>query len=257
EAEFLGAGDSGGRDGISYCFRLRDLLKDRGERLVSMFRTGTERVSMENYDARIASVRLNVLRRAFDSGAFSFDTPVDDDRYHELRLRLSDFQAQKSADDETIRKFIKFGAYCLAFKFAPNRPNVFVDFDCPEDLDYLGVRSDDIGRNIWFLTEKGYLRSSSAATYARPSRCSPTSKLIEEIESGNNVDSPQPIGGAVTQTFHLHGPNSRINMNSTDNSLNVASVSNDKTFVQMREAAQSIRDELEREKILSHIAELE
>jgi hypothetical protein len=61
----------------------------------------------------------------------------------------------------------------------------------------------------------------------------------------------------VTQTFHLHGPNSRVNMNSTDNSLNIASVSNDKTFVQMREAAQSIRDELEREKILSHIAELE
>ena len=141
---------------------------------------------MENYDARIANVRLNVLRRAFDSGAFSFHTPVDDDLYHELRLRFSDFQAQKKADDETIRKFIKFGAYCLAFKFAPNRPNVFVDFDCPEDLDYLGVRSDDIGRNIWFLTEKGYLRSSSAATYARPSRCSPTSKLIDEIESGNS-----------------------------------------------------------------------
>jgi hypothetical protein len=257
EAEFLGAGESGGRDGVLYCFQLRDLLKDRGERLVSMFRTGTERVSMENYDARIASVRLNVLRRAFDSDVFSFDSPFDSDRYHELRLRLADFQPQKKVDDETIRQFIKLGAYCLAFKFAPSRPNVFVDFDCPEDLEYLGVKSDDIGRNIWFLTEKGYLRSSSAATYARPSRCSPTSKLIDEIESGNNVDSPQLIGATVTQTFHLHGPNSRVNMNSTDNSLNVASVSNDKTFVQMREAAQSIRDDLERDKILSHIAELE
>jgi len=257
EAEFLGAGDSGGRDGVLYRFRLRDLLKDRGERLVSMFRTGTERVSMENYDARTTSVRLNVLRRAFDSEVFSFDSPFDSDRYHELLLRLADFEPQKKADDEAIRQFIKFGAYCLAFKFAPSRPNVFVDFDCPEDLEYLGVKSDDIGRNIWFLTEKGYLRSSSAATYARPLRCSPTSKLIDEIESGNNVDTPQLIGATVTQTFHLHGPNSRVNMNSTDNSLNVASVSNDKTFVQMREAAQTIGDELEREKILSHIAELE
>lgn len=257
EAEFLGAGDSGGRDGVLYRFRLRDLLKDRGERFVSIFRTGTERVSMENYDARIASVRLNVLRRAFDSEVFGFDSPFDPDRYHELRLRLADFQPQKKADDETIRKFIKFGAYCLAFKFAPNGRNVFVDFDCLEDLEYLGVKSDDVGRNIWFLTEKGYLRSSSAATYARPLRCSPTSKLIDEIESGNNVDVPRLIGATVTQTFHLHGPNSRVNMNSTDNSLNVASVSNDKTFIQMREAAQSIRDELEREKILSHIAELE
>src|SRR5271157_1206783 len=257
EAEFLGAGDSGGRDGVLYRFRLRDVLKDRGERLVSMFRTGTERVSMENYDARTTSVRLNVLRRAFDSEVFSFDSPFDSDRYHELLLRLADFEPQKKADDEAIRQFIKFGAYCLAFKFAPSRPNVFVDFDCPEDLEYLGVKSDDIGRNIWFLTEKGYLRSSSAATYARPLRCSPTSKLIDEIESGNNVDTPQLIGATVTQTFHLHGPNSRVNMNSTDNSLNVASVSNDKTFVQMREAAQTIGDELEREKILSHIAELE
>jgi hypothetical protein len=257
EAEFRGAGDSGGRDGVLYRFCLRDLLEDRGERYVSLFRTATERASMQDYDARIATVRLNVLRRAFDSGALSFDTPVDADRYHELRLRLSDFQPPKKSDDETIRQFINFGAYCLAFKFAPSRPNVFVDFDCPEDLDYLGVKSDDIGRNIWFLTEKGYLRSSSAATYARPLRCSPTSKLIDKIESGNNVDSPQLIGATVTQTFNLHGPNSRVNMNSTDNSVNVASVSNDRTFVQMRQAAQSIEDESEREKILSHIAELE
>ena len=257
EAEFLGAGDSGGRDGILYRFRLRDLLKDRGERLVSIFRTGTERASMENYDARIASVRLNAMRRAFDSGAFSFDSPVDDERYHELRLRAADFQPQKKADDETIRQFIKFGAYCLAFKFAPSRPNVFVDFDCPEDLDYLGVKSDDIGRNIWFLTEKGYLRSSSAATYARPLRCSPTHTLIDEIESGTSVDSGQLIGATVMQNFHLHGHNSRINVNSTDNSTNIASVSNDQTFVQMREAAKSVLDESEREKILSHIAQLE
>src|SRR5271157_2116483 len=256
EAEFLGAGDSGGRDGVLYRFRLRDLLKDRGERLVSMFRTGTERVSMENYDARTTSVRLNVLRRAFDSEVFSFDSPFDSDRYHELLLRLADFEPQKKADDEAIRQFIKFGAYCLAFKFAPSRPNVFVDFDCPEDLEYLGVKSDDIGRNIWFLTEKGYLRSSSAATYARPLRCSPTSKLIDEIEQGK-VDSPQLIGANVTQNIHLHGHNPRINVNSTDNSVNIASVSNDKTFVQMREATQSISDVPEREKILSHIGELE
>jgi len=132
-----------------------------------------------------------------------------------------------------------------------------VDFDCPEDLDYLGVQSDDIGRNMWFLTEKGYLRSSSASTYARPLRCSPTSELIDEIESGNTVDSHQQIGATVTQNFHLHGHNSHINVNSTDSSTNVVSVSNEKTFVRMREAAQSIQDEPEREKILTRIAELE
>jgi hypothetical protein len=252
EAEFLGAGDSGGRDGVLYRFRLRDLLKDRGERLVSMFRTGTERVSMENYDAGIVSVRLNVMRRAFDSSAFSFDSPVDDDRYHELRLRLSDFQPQKKADDETIRQFIKFGAYCLGFKYRPNHPNPYVDFNCPEDLDYLGVKSEDIGRNVWFLTQKGYL--SSSAAFGTTLRCAPTSELIDEIEQGVK---DRTIGGIVTQNIHFHGPNARLNLHSTDNSSNVVSISNDKTFVQMREAAQSVQDELEREKILAHIAELE
>jgi len=235
--------------------KLRDLVKDRGERLVSLFRTGTDRVFMENYDARIANARLNVLRRALDSGAFSFDTPFDDDKYHELRLSVADFRPAKKADVETIRRFIKFGAYRLAFKFAASRPNVYVDFDCPEDLEYLGVKSDDIGRNIWFLTEKGYVRSSSAATYGNPMRCSPTSKLIDEVEQGA-VNPLERIGGSVTQNIDFHGPNSRFNINSTDNSMNVSSISSEDTFVQMREAAQSIKDELEREKILSRITDL-
>lgn len=257
EAEYLRAGDSGGRDGVLYLFKLRDLLKDRGERLVCLFRTGTDRVSVENYEARVETVRLNVLRRAFDSGAFSFETPVDPDRYHELRLRAMDFQPQKKADDETIRRFIKFGAYCLGFKYNSGGRNLFADFDCQEDLDYLGAKSEDISRNVWFLTQKGYLLSSSAATLANPLRCSPTSKLIDEIEQGNQVESSQLIGATVTHNIHLHGHNPRINVNSTDNSVNIASVSNDKTFVQMRKAVQSISDESERAKILSRIDELE
>lgn len=256
EVEYIGVGHSGGRDGVLYLFKLRDLLKDRGERNVSLFRSGTDRVFVEDYDARIETVRLNFLRRAFDSGDFSFETPVEPDRYHELRLRATDFQPQKKADDETIRRFIKFGAYCLGFRYRPNNhPNLFVDFDCTEDLEYLGVKSEDIGRNVWLLTQKGYLRSS-AATLANPLRCAPTSQLIDEIEQGG-ADSPQLIGGSLTQNIHFHGHNARLNVNSTDNSVNVSSVSNDQTFVQMREVAQSIEDESEREKILSRIAELE
>jgi hypothetical protein len=257
EAEFIEVGHSGGRDGVLYLFKLRDLVKDRGQRNVALFRSGTERVFIEDYDARVETVRLNVLRRAFDSGAFGFDKLVEDpDRYHELRLRAADFQSQKKADDETIRRFIKFGAYFLGFKFSPSGPNPFLDFDDTEDLEYLGATKDDIGRNVWFLTQKGYLNSSSAATFDHPSTCSPTSKLIDEIEHGD-VESPRPIGATVTQNFHLYGPNSRINTNSTDNSVNVASVLSEKTFVHMREAAQSISDESERAKILSRLDDLE
>jgi hypothetical protein len=252
KAEFIEVGHSGGRDGVLYLFKLRDLVKDRGQRDVALFRSGTLRVFIEDYDARIETVRLNFLRRAFDSGTFNFETPVPPNQFHELWLRATDFQPQKKVDDETIRRFIKFGAYFLGFKSS----NPFLDFDDPEDLEYLGATKDDIGRNVWFLTQKGYLNSSSAATFDHPSRCSPTSKLIDEMEQGN-VDSPQLIGATVTQNFHLHGPNSRINMNSTDNSVNVASMSNDKMFLQMREAAKSISDDAERAKVLSRLEDLE
>lgn len=61
----------------------------------------------------------------------------------------------------------------------------------------------------------------------------------------------------MTQNFNLHGPNSRLNLNSTDNSVNIASISNDKTFVQMREAAQSISDESQRAAVISRLDALE
>lgn len=256
EADFIDVGHSGGRDGVLYLFKLKDLVKDRGQRNVALFLSGTERVFIEDYDARVETVRLNFLRRAFDSGGFNFETPAPPNQFHELWLRASDFHSQNKADDETIRRFVKFGAYFLGFKFAPSGPNPFLDFDCPEDLEYLGTTAEDIHRNVWFLIQKGYLNKSSAATHAHPSRCSPTSKLIDEIEQGD-VDSPQLIGATVTQNFHLHGPNSRVNMNSTDNSVNVTSLSNDKTFVQLREAAQSISDESERTKIISRLDDLE
>ena len=67
----------------------------------------------------------------------------------------------------------------------------------------------------------------------------------------------ESIGGTLIQNFNMQGHNSRINLNSTDNSANVSSVSNDNTFVQMREAAESIEDQAERQIILSRIAELE
>src|SRR5882762_8558295 len=120
EAAYVDVGNADGRDGVLYYFKLRDLVKDRGLRNVSLFRSGMDKVFLEGYEARVEIVRLNVLRRAFDSGTFSFETPVVPDRYHELRLRADDFQPQKKATDETIRRFIKFGAYYLGFKYSPN-----------------------------------------------------------------------------------------------------------------------------------------
>jgi hypothetical protein len=257
DAQFLNVGHAGGRDGFLQFFKITDRLTDNRERTVSMFLSGTDRALIQNYLERLDSVRLNVLRRAFDSGIFNFETTINPNVFPELPLRATDFMAQRKADDDKVRNFIKFGAYYLGFRFAPSGPNPHVDFDCPEDLEYLGITAEDVHRNVRYLTQKGYLVASSAATYANPSRCSPTDKLIDEIEQGH-VESPQLIGANVTQhNYHLNGHNSRINVNSTDNSVNTTSVSNDQMFVQMRQAAEAISDESARATIISRLDALE
>jgi hypothetical protein len=86
----------------------------------------------------------------------------------------------------------------------------------------------------------------------------------ERREPGCNLElAPRPMTNAeagatkLTQNIHLHGHNPRINVNSTDNSTNIASVSNDSLFVQMNEKARAITDEAERKEILARLDELQ
>jgi len=78
-------------------------------------------------------------------------------------------------------------------------------------------------------------------------------------EPGSNLElipTPQSneMRSVVAQNFHFHGDNSRFNVNSTDNSINVASGS---VFAQLRETVASIDDEAERDNILARIEDLE
>ena len=68
--------------------------------------------------------------------------------------------------------------------------------------------------------------------------------------SGHRVSIP-------TQTFHLHGNNPRINLNSTDNSTNIVSTSHDQLFIQLHEKAELIEEESAREDVLARIRGLE
>jgi hypothetical protein len=83
-------------------------------------------------------------------------------------------------------------------------------------------------------------------------------------ELGCNLELvPRPMTNAeagatkLTQNIHVHGHNPRINVNSTDNSTNIASVSNESLFVQMNEKARAITDEAERKGILARLDELQ
>jgi hypothetical protein len=257
EATYIDVGNADGRDGVLYYFKLKDLVKDRGMRNVSMFRSGTDRVFIEDYDKRVETVRWNVLRRAFDSGAFSFETPIVPDRYHELRLRATDFQPQKQADDQTIRRYLRLGGYWMGYKYLPVGQHAYVDFECPEDFDYLGANLQTVYRNLRLLSDKGYFEAS-VISFPASLKVRPTAKLIEEIESPEIPKAATATGGPnVTQNIHMHGPNARINVNSTDNSTNIASVSNEQLFVRLRETAKTIADESQRAQILARLDDLE
>ena len=81
----------------------------------------------------------------------------------------------------------------------------------------------------------------------------------EVRQPGSNLELiPTPLTNEkraeVPQSIHFHGDNSRFNLNSTDNSVNV--VSQD-VFTQLRETTASIADETARDNILARIEEME
>src|SRR5690349_24662858 len=114
--EFKGEMKDDRRDGIVYKFRVTDLSKrNRGSRLVSVFSFGPY-AELPNYAERIEIVRLNRIRRAFDSGELDFDAPHDEQHYKELALETSDFEDRRpNATDVQICQFIKNAAYWLGF----------------------------------------------------------------------------------------------------------------------------------------------
>jgi hypothetical protein len=86
----------------------------------------------------------------------------------------------------------------------------------------------------------------------------------ERKEPGCNLQLiPEPITNSkpwtpkIADNIHFHGPNPRLNVNSTDNSTNIVSTTNDEVFVELSDKANSILDEKERERVLARIAEMQ
>lgn len=82
----------------------------------------------------------------------------------------------------------------------------------------------------------------------------------EMREPGCNLELiPTPMTNSPQSghSIHLHGDHSRINVNSIDNSTNVASESNTVLFTEMRERASAIDNVTEREEIIARVGDLE
>ena len=173
-----GTDRGGNRDGILHYFHLIDLVKSRGMRMVSVFRGGPRDFyapTVAEFDRRIDTVLLNTIRRGFDSGELTFDVPEGATYYKEILLSDSDFKPHASASDQEIRQFIVHEAYWLSFRYGKRLP---VQFDSVTDLEYLGVKVEDIRRNQWVLEEEGLLEKSKMSGNGRP-----TLELVKLYES--------------------------------------------------------------------------
>ena len=185
EADFEREERHGQRAGSLHLFRLRDVRSGRGERLVTLFRSDQIKLLNPNYTARVEFVRINIIRRAFDSGKLSFDEPYDEHISKPLEMNDSDFNQQPLANDPEIRQFIIHKAYWLSYRH-PTHPGLYpVSFDTPEDLDYLGASQADIRRNVFRLHNQEMLDK----VMERIGRA--TEKLITAYESkqGTSIGS--------------------------------------------------------------------
>jgi hypothetical protein len=89
DARPQGKDRAGNRDGVLHYFHLVDLAKDRGMRMVSVYRGGPRDYyasSIAEFDRRIDTVLLNAIRRGFDSGELTFEVPEGATYYKEILL---------------------------------------------------------------------------------------------------------------------------------------------------------------------------
>jgi hypothetical protein len=149
----------------------------RGERLVSLFRSDQIKLLNANYAARVELARINIIRRAFDSGKLSFDEPYDLQAYKPLEMKDSDFVQQPLVSDPEIRQFIIYKAFWLSYMHPTHPGHYGVNFENPDDLDYLGATQADVGRNVLRLQGQGMLDNHGR----------PTEKLIAAYESNQST----------------------------------------------------------------------
>jgi hypothetical protein len=88
-----------------------------------------------------------------------------------------------------------------------------------------------------------------------------TSGIVEEaeclIEQRKVNPKMRKLEPPVQNIYHLHGHNSRVNIESTDQSVNVVNISNAELFVQMRELFQKNTAGAEQERILQKLDAME
>jgi hypothetical protein len=74
---------------------------------------------------------------------------------------------------------------------------------------------------------------------------------MKEIEKKRFSPGRRVLVGMGRRDIHVHGDNSRVNLNSTDNSMNITIKSDEQLFQALRDTTNSIRDDADRAAILA------
>lgn len=178
----------GHRPGTLYLFKVKDAAHNRGERLIQLYASQKFGLSPDAFEFKIQyDIGINAIRRAIDSGQFSFDMPYDKHQYKELKLQNLDFSDQPKAVAPEIMQFLLHKAYWLGYKLNPNIHIYPVIADDSVDLEYLGIESSDMSRIVWRLTGRG-LFDKKDKNLNRPRV---TEKLVSLYESGHSLKLPE------------------------------------------------------------------
>src|SRR5260370_2166777 len=80
--------------------------------------------------------------------------------------------------------------------------------------------------------------------------------ITAQIEKRKLVPKLRPPG-SVQNVYHLHGHNSRLNIQSTDNSTNIVNLTSNELFLQLREQLSEALDGNAKKEVLERLDELE
>jgi hypothetical protein len=146
----------GQRPGDVQMFGLRDVRS--GRRLLIFIFESDEIKLNARYPGNAGLARINIVRRAFDSGVLNFDEAdgLQNYEYRPLDMQDSDLSQQTLVSDSEIRQFMRHKAYWMSYMH-PRYPGFPITFYTPEDLNYLGATEADVDRNVLRLKNQGML----------------------------------------------------------------------------------------------------
>jgi hypothetical protein len=131
---------------------------------------------------------------------------------------------------------------------AGNRSSQVV-FQFPEPLDF------KVGAVLQAKGSRDYWRVTDTEDIVEEDKFINFEACVEKINVAGQPTRPVLKGG---NTFNLHGPHSRVNIQSHDNSVNISNQVTENVFADMRQVIQThIENEDERTQILNSLDEME